>query len=271
MYRLLATDIDDTILAEDGSLPEENHRALEELHRRGITVVLSSGRATLSMQRVAARIMELADDEYLISYNGARVVRAKSGTPVFEWPITTDIIADTITYARDNQLYLQGYRNGAVYTVGDAPHSDLRRRDYEESTGMPVLLTPDLQQTVGDATPKLLIIAEPDEITRHMAALDTASAGRYRVTRSKTHYLEVIHPLASKGEALRHLATELGIGIEETVAAGDNHNDIEMIQAAGLGVAVANAIPELKRNADVVLERTAGEGAIAEIAERFFR
>ncbi len=271
MYRLLATDIDDTILAEDGSLPEANHRALERLHRNGVTVVLSSGRATESMQQIASRIMDLADDEFLISYNGAQVVRAKSGVSVFEWPLPTDVIQEIIHYCRDHKLHLQGYLDGNVYTQGDGAHADRYGADYAKSTGMPLVLTADLSKTVGNRTPKLLAINDPSTIEGHLATLTELSGGRYRVTRSKPHYIEFLHPEASKGAALTRLAAQLGVPIEETVAVGDSYNDIEMIQAAGLGLAVANAVDAAKAAADIVLERTADDGAIAEIAERFFR
>ncbi len=270
MYRLLATDIDDTILAEDGSLPEENHRALEELHRRGVTIVFSSGRATVSMQEVASRIVEPGDDEFLISYNGAKVVTMKSGTPVREWLITADVVSEILSYTREHGIYVQGYTGGRAYTDSTGPDTDLRRREYEESTGMHVAKVPDLLETTGPASPKLLIIDETDRIPLHAEELEKRSRGRYRVTRSKPHYLEIIHPAVSKGNALKELARELGIPIEETVAVGDSFNDIEMVTTAGLGLAVANALDEVKAVADIVLDRTAGEGAIAEIADRFF-
>jgi Cof subfamily protein (haloacid dehalogenase superfamily) len=270
MYRLLATDIDDTILGEDGSLPEKNHRALEDLHRRGVTIVLSSGRATVSMQEVASRIVEPGDDEYLIAYNGAKVVKMKSGIPVREWLITADVAADILAYTREHGVYVQGYAGGRTYTDSTGPDTDLRRREYEESTGMHVGVVPDLLEITGPASPKLLIIDDADRIPRHAEELEKRSRGRYRVPRSKPHYLEIIHPAVSKGNALRELARELGIPIEETVAVGDSFNDIEMVTAAGLGLAVANARDELKAVADIILDRTAGEGAIAEIAERFF-
>ncbi len=270
MYRLLATDIDDTILAADGSLPEANHRALEELHRRGITVVFSSGRATESMQRLVSRIIELADDEYLITYNGAQVVQARSGTPLFEWPLGTDVIQEIIAYAREHRLHLQGYAGGDVYTQGDGTNAEQYGADYAESTGMNLRMTADLHSTVGDRTPKLLAIHDPTTIEEHLTALSRLSDGRFRVTRSKPHYIEFLNSGASKGTALRTLAEKLGIPIEETIAVGDSYNDIEMIQTAGLGVAVANAVDAVKEAADIVLERSADDGAIEEIARRFF-
>lgn len=222
------------------------------------------------MQSVTSRIIELDDDEYLISYNGARVVTAKSGTRVFEWSVSAAVISEAIEYARKRNVHIQGYVDGKAYTNGEATDADERRRGYHTGTSMPVHLTEDLAARLGASTPKLIIIDDPPKMPRHIEELTALSNGRFRVTLSKPHYLEIIHPEVSKGAALARLAGELGIPIEETVAVGDSFNDIEMVEAAGLGVAVANAIPELKAVADVVLERTADDGAIAEIAERFF-
>lgn len=270
MYRLLATDIDDTILTKGGVLPKANHDALERLHRDGCTVVFSSGRATVSMQVITARIIEPDDDEYLISFNGARVVRAKSSTPVFEWLVPADVISFFVQYAEEHDTYIQGYTNGKAYTTGATIDTDERRAEYKESTQMPVHLTDNLITQLGPSTPKLLIIDDPPNVMEHIERLTPLSNGRYRLTRSKPHYLEILHPAVSKGAALIRLAGELGIPIEETIAVGDNHNDIEMIKTAGLGVAVANAVPELKEVADVVLDRSVEQGAMGEIVERFF-
>ncbi len=270
MYRLLATDIDDTILAADGTLPEANRRALEELHNRSITVVFSSGRATESIQRVAAHIVTLADDEYIISYNGAQVTTAKSGTLLFEWPLSAESIQDIVAYAEEHKLHLQGYAHGTIYASGLGKNAGQYGADYAQSAEMPLVLTADLSKTVGASTPKMLGIDDPATIETHIAALTARSKGRFRVTRSKPQYMEIVNAQASKGGALTRLAAHLNIPIEETIAVGDSYNDIEMIQAAGLGAAVANAVDTLKDAADVVLERTSDDGAIAEILERFF-
>jgi Cof subfamily protein (haloacid dehalogenase superfamily) len=222
------------------------------------------------MQKMAARIVTLADDEYLISYNGARVVRALSGSIVFEWSLDQETIDAAITYAREHNLYIQGYADEQVVTEGTTPDAAERMAMYEGSTGMAVRRVRNLREHIGAPTPKLLIIGDEQEMLHHREILSAHPCGNSRVTLSKANYLEFVHPQVSKGAALTRLAAELAIPIEETVAVGDSYNDIEMIEAAGLGVAVANARPELKALAGVVLERSSGDGAIEELADRFF-
>ncbi len=289
MFRLLATDVDDTILAPDGSLPASNLEALRELRRRGIVVVLSSGRPTVSLRQMAARIDEPDDNEYLISFNGARVTTVRSDTSVFERFLPQDAIRRIMVFARERGLFVQGY--GPEKFIVE--YHDQKADDYAASAQMSYDIVPDMVEALPGGSAKLLIIHQEELIDPHQKALeelaltpkspvsvdDTAGQGTatrnssgpaWVTSRSKRHYLEVVAPGVSKGEALRVLAHKLGIPIEETVAVGDSSNDCEMLQAAGLGLAVANAREGLKQVADVVLTRRADEGSIAEVLERFF-
>ncbi len=286
MYRLLATDVDDTILAPDGSLPKTNHDALLDLHHRGFVVVLSSGRPTISLRQMAYQIGDPDDTEYLISFNGARVTSAVSDTVVYEQVLSQQAVGRIMEYAHAHGLFVQGY--GAEEFLVE--YDDPRAEAYAAAAKMSYRVVPDLVEALPAGSAKLLVIHPEEEIPPHQAALeelarkpapgDAAVAGSkagvlsepaWVTTRSKKHYLEIVAPGVSKGTALRILAEKLGIPIDETIAAGDSTNDREMLEAAGLGIAVANAREELKAVADVVLDRTAEEGSIAEIAERFFQ
>jgi Cof subfamily protein (haloacid dehalogenase superfamily) len=271
MYRLLATDIDDTILAPDGSLPEANHAALQELHRRGVAVVFSSGRATASLRRVAVGIIEPADDEYLISFNGARVSSVLSGNILLEHILDAETIRDVTAYTRRHRLLVHGYGAEDFHAEHTADHHRARSEEYSGDTAMDWNAVEDMAAALPGGSPKLLVINnDHTALEGHRVALQAIARGRFDVTFSKPQYLEIVPPGVSKGTALAALARHLDIPIAETVAVGDSLNDIEMIEAAGLGIAVANARDELKSAADVVLQRSAEEGAIAELVERFF-
>ena len=288
MYRLLATDVDDTILAPDGSLPKVNHDALLELHHRGIVVVLSSGRPTVSLRQMAYQIGDPDDTEYLISFNGARVTSAVSDRVVYERLLSQDAVRRIMEYARPRNLFVQGYEPEDFLVEYDDP----RAQAYAAAAQMSYRVVPDLVEALPKGSAKLLVIHDEEKIPPHQAALEELAltpgpgaggapepANRrgseprepaWVTTRSKKHYLEIVAPGVSKGTALRVLAEKLGIPIEETIAVGDSTNDREMLEAAGLGIAVGNAREELKAVADLVLDRRAEEGSIAEIAERFF-
>lgn len=265
MYRLLATDIDDTLLAPDGSLPEANRVALRRLHEAGVAVVFCSGRADISIRAIAASILDLADDEYLVSFNGARVVTAQTRRVVARQYVPPTSVERIATYARDNDLYLQGYLGDEFLVERETEAT----RPYAEATKTSFRVVGDLASELPEGSPKLLLIGDHATLAHHrerLAALD----GEVRFVFSKPHYLEIVARGVNKGSALELLARELGVAIEETVAVGDAANDAEMLRAAGIGVAVANAREEAREAAGVILETSAEAGAMAEVARRFF-
>ncbi len=271
MARLLATDIDDTLLARDGTLPPGNREALVRLHEAGIVIVFCSGRSDLSIRTVASRILDPADDEYYIAFNGARVVTADTRTDVAHRSVSPAATARIVAYAREHGLHLQGYIGDEFLVERASPAADRYARD----TGTDYRVVGDLAAALPDGSPKLLLIGDPDSLLSHRDALVSIGESlpddhRYGTMFSKAHYLEIVAAGVNKGYALRRLAGILGIPIEETIAVGDGENDAEMLRAAGTGLAVASAHPAARDAADVVLDSAAEEAAIAEVAARFF-
>ncbi|TVQ25064.1 MAG: HAD family phosphatase [Spirochaetaceae bacterium] len=267
MYRLLATDIDDTLLAPDGALPEANRGALAALHRAGVAIVFCSGRADVSIRAVAQTIIRPDDDEYLIAYNGARIVTADSRRVVVEHNVDSRAIASVMAYARDHGLYVQGY-DADRFVV---EHESDRTAAYARSTGMDFRVADDLVAELRSGSPKLIVIDDHDRLLSHKPALDRLGTEfGFATMFSKPTYLEIVRAGVHKGAALRELASVLGIGIEQTIAIGDSGNDVEMIRAAGLGLAVARARDDAKAAATVVLNTRAEDGALAEVVARFF-
>ncbi|MFW6212527.1 MAG: Cof-type HAD-IIB family hydrolase [Spirochaetota bacterium] len=271
MYKLLATDIDDTLLAPDGSLPEQNREVLRRLHKRGVTIVFCSGRADVSIQRIASAILEPVDNEYLISFNGARVVTARSRTIVSRDYVEPGAIARVVNYAQRHDLYLQGYQGDRFFAERETDDT----RAYARATQMEYEIVSDLVAALPEGSPKLLLIDDHDVLLEHtnpLYALSQANVANdsFEAMFSKSRYLEVVRPGVNKGTALAALARRLRIDIGEVVAVGDSANDVDMIKAAGVGVAVASGREEAKRASDLVLERRASEAALVELEERLF-
>jgi len=271
MYRLIATDIDDTLLAPDGSLPEENHTALQKLHEAGIIIVFCSGRADISIRGVASKILEPADDEYYIAFNGARVVTADSRRVVTRHYVSADGVRKAAAYAREHGLHIQGYDADEFLVERE---SEFVER-YAEATGSVYRVVDDLAAALPDGTPKLLLTDTHEKLLGHRPTLNKIGADAtdegFVAMFSKPHYLEIVATGVNKGEALVRLAATLSIPIESTLAIGDGENDVEMITAAGTGLAVANATASARQAADIVLESRAEDAAMAEVVRRFFR
>ncbi|MFW6289016.1 MAG: Cof-type HAD-IIB family hydrolase [Spirochaetota bacterium] len=271
MYRLIATDIDDTLLAPDGSLPEGNHTALQRLHEAGVVIVFCSGRADISIRGIASRILEPADDEYYISFNGARVVTADSRTVVSRHYVGPDGVRKAAAYAREHGLHIQGYDHDEFVVERE---SEFVER-YARATGTSYRVVNNLADALPDGSPKLLLTDTHEILLEHRRRLNEIGADAqdegFVAMFSKPHYLEIVATGVNKGDALERLAATLSIPIESTIALGDGENDIEMITAAGTGLAVANATASARQAADIVLESRGEDAAMAEVARRFFR
>ncbi len=264
MYRLLATDIDDTLIDEHQNLPEVNRRVLAALHEHGVRIVFCSGRADVSIQRIASRILEPADDEYYIAFNGARVVTAGSRREIAAGAVSPEAVSAVVAYARRHGLYLQGYEGDEFLLEQVTEHTER----YAQATGMTYRCVPDLVEALPRGSSKLLLIGSPEMLEPHALPLERASG--CTTFFSKPHYLETVRRHVNKGSALRALAEKLSIPIEQTIAIGDSTNDVAMLEAAGLGLAVHGARREAAAAADIVLKRSASEGVLGEVAERFF-
>lgn len=265
MYRLLATDIDDTLLAPDGSLPEANRRALRSLHHTGVAIVFCSGRADVSIRNIASSILALADDQYIVSFNGARVVTADTRRIVTRQYIPPSTVARIAAYARANGLYLQGYVDDIFLVEKETPAT----KPYAESTKTGYRVVKDLAEAMPEGAPKLLLIDDHDHLAAHRPHLESLD-GSAKMMFSKPHYLEIVAAGVNKGSALALLADALEVPVGECIAVGDGANDAEMLRTAGLGLAVANASPEARAAADIVLESRSEAGVMEEIARRFF-
>lgn len=271
--RLLACDIDGTLLGEDDTIPSANVSALAALRDRGVNVVLSSGRALISIRQIAAQMFAPRETDFYIGFNGALVAGGLASTPVWRQVLAVSAISDVVEYARRHGLVVQGYVGDQFIVEQDSEAS----RAYAAGTAMERRIVEDLIQALAGGSPKLVVIDDHEVLLRHQTALEevarsngAASLPRFITTFSKPHFLEIMPTGVTKGEGLRHLCEHLQIPLELAVAVGDSYNDVEMLREAGLGVAVANAPAEVKAAADVVAHRSAGDGAVAEVVDRFF-
>ncbi len=268
MFRMLACDIDHTILPPGGSVSAEDIATFRELQARGVTVVLASGRATASTRAIMESIFNSERPEYLISYNGARIDSLPDEETLFASNLAPDLVREIGAWCRKNGVTLQGYAGREILVESENEYV----RPYSIASGMKYRVVPEIAEAVTPAggTPKLVCHDRRERLPHHIETLRKLARQRWAVVTSIPYFVELLAPGTNKGSALRRLANYLGYSTDEVIAFGDNLNDMEMIRDAGTGVAVANAVPELKEIADWVTTRSARESALTEVAERFF-
>ncbi len=242
--------------------------AVAAAQARGTLVVLATGRSFVSARKFAAAFNLRTP---VISLQGA-AVRADGGNgpSLLSDPLPPDLISEVVDFALacDLEMMLYGERN--VY-VGRTRHP---QEFYHLWFGLPVRRCANLPEAARRLAAaeglamKSLAIVSPEEGDRLMPELEARFAGRLTVVRSHQLFVEILSPTASKGAAVAFLAQRFGIPQSETLAVGDAGNDVSMVQWAGLGVAVANASPDVLAAADWIAPSVHEDG-VATVIERF--
>jgi Cof subfamily protein (haloacid dehalogenase superfamily) len=267
-YRLIALDLDGTSVV-GGHMPTPRVRAaVTAAQERGVHVVLATGRPYLSALRWAAAF-ELQTP--LICFQGALVKEqmGERATLMCE-PLPLEPLPELIALAGERGWELTLYTEDAIYLARMSNPPSF----YDLWFGSPLRRMPSLAEALrailaqGVAPIKGLFIGRPEDNDGLTAELDVHFAGRLAVVRSHDLFVEVTSPKASKGNALAFLAGRYGVARAETIAAGDSGNDVSMVQWAGMGVAVANATPDVLAAADWIAPPVTEDG-VATLIEQF--
>ncbi|MDH7571299.1 MAG: Cof-type HAD-IIB family hydrolase, partial [Armatimonadota bacterium] len=204
-------------------------------------------------------------DTPIISYNGASVRFEESGQILFNATLDPDLAREIVAVCAREGLQLNYYLDDQLYTARQTPWSNL----YATRTSARFHVVGDLRTLVHRAPTKLLIVASPECVAELYPRFAARYGNRCYVTTSNAEYLEFIPLGADKGRALSLVASHYGIPRERVIAFGDAHNDIPALKWAGLGVAVANAQPEVKAVADRIAP-SHDEDGVAVVLEDLF-
>lgn len=262
MYKMLVLDFDDTLLSEDLTISSKNIEALRKAKDQGVHVVFCSGRSDDSMMKYIEEVGLFDDEEYFISYNGAKIDQI-NGKNVFHKWIENPILSDLIRIGKEVQIDVQLYSDGLVIDQ----ETEFTKR-YIELTSCKYKLIDNLYQ-VNSSVKVLFNSSRIDELNRIKEKIEKQFPNELHVFFSKPTYVEVLNREANKGLAVQELAKILGIKREEIIAVGDSFNDLYMIEYAGLGVAVANAAKAIQEAADYVTKADHNHDAVAEVVDKF--
>ena len=257
MYKAVFIDVDGTLIRNDHSVSPATARVIHKLKERSILVILVSARPLSGMKRIAEKIGLITSP--LISLNGAYIVFG--GNTIFDAAINAALAKALYERA-------QKYDATKIYYQRDRWFSQSRdsNTNYEQKiTSVPIIVEPfaiTLQAWEDKSTGpnKILIIATESVINEIKNDLQKYLKEHLNIYTSKATYLEVMDKRASKIKAVVLLAKLFNIKQKEIVAIGDNFNDKEMIEYAGLGIAMGNAPHEVKSVADYVTDTNDNDG-----------
>ena len=262
--RLIAMDLDGTLVGPDLVLRPRTVAAFRAAVADGVQITIATGRMAKSARPFAETLGQTAP---IIAYQGA-LIRAMwaHGAPLgkllFHHPLPAAVARETLTWSTEHGL--AAHVNHLERFV--LPASDPRADDYSAFLGAQAEIVPDLIAWIQRPVTKILAVGDAPRPTKLLAGARAHFAGRAEVTVSHPEFLEFLAPKVSKGEAVRWLARRLGIPLEQTMAIGDQFNDLEMIEGVGHGVAMPSAPPEVQAVARYIAPPLAEEGA-AQVVE----
>ena len=263
MIRLIASDIDGTLLKEGTSnLNPEYFRVIRELRKRDIWFAAGSGRGFESLENLMAPVRK---EVLLMAENGAYI--SKSGKRLQAITFSPDLQRQIISFIRSLPNVGFCFLSTVDGSITDSADEDMIRSN-EEGYNLHFHRADDILQVTSPAM-KIAMYSKGDASDLAKPARERFSGTNVQIAESGAHWVDFIPEGASKGSALAALQKMLGISKEETIAFGDNNNDISMILQAGMGYAVAEAREELKAAADHVIGSYREDSVLKTILEIF--
>lgn len=240
-YKLIALDVDGTLITDDHVLTEATREAVREAAAQGIIVVLCTGRGPVSAQPIYE---QLGAGGIMITHNGATVIDIATRQVMNDFRIEFADLKSLVDYCRGKGIH---YDLCTPFDIYVEHLTDEEKAMYERFSQVPTVISDFM--LVDEPTVKFTLSGPEPQMDQVEA--DWASIGcPLRPIRSGLYFIDIINPEATKGHALKQVCRDLGIPREEVMAIGNYFNDIEMLEWAGLGIAMANSPEAVKQSAD---------------------
>ncbi len=260
--RLIALDLDGTVIGADLVVRERVREAVIRAQAQGIAVTIVTGRM-FAAARPFAQALGITGP--IVCYQGAGIFDVVSGETLAQTPLAQPVTREVLAKAKADRFHAQCYAGDRLYVDEINAYSD----KYRDLSRVEPVLVPSLIEAF-DQTPtlKIVLVDEAARATAYTETLKSLLGTTAYVTRSHPDFVEVLDPGVDKGRALHFIAEHYGVAIDATLAVGDSWNDLPLLSAAGMGIAMASAPPELLARADAVVSDVAHDG-VAEAIERY--
>ena len=263
--KLVAVDIDGTLITNDRKITTEVFHAVQEAKEQGVKVVIATGRPIAGVQNLLEELNLRDAGDYVITFNGGLVQDTATGQEIVKETMTYDDYRDIEYLSRKLNVHMHAITKEGIFTA----NRNIGKYTVHESTlvNMPIFYrTP--EEMTGKEIVKMMMIDEPEILDKAISRIPAEVKEKYTVLKSAPYFLEILDKRVNKGTGVKSLADALGIKAEEVMAIGDQENDIAMIEYAGVGVAMDNAIPSVKEIANFVTKSNLEDG-VAYAIEKF--
>ncbi len=259
-YRVIALDLDGTLTNNEKEITPRTLKALFKAQEEGAIIVIASGRPSFGIKSVSDSLEMSTRGGYILSYNGGKIIDTTTHQSVFKRKLPEDVIPTVYHYAKEKGYALLGYKDGKIIT--ETPDDEYvweeRRTNKMEIDGVDNLL----EALVANPC-KLLMTGHEEDMAKAESDLKEMLGSKMDIFRSAPFDLELVPKGIDKAETLKLLLEMLHLTPADLIAFGDGYNDLSMVKLAGMGVAMANAVPELKEVADYITLSNEEDGVAA--------
>ena len=248
-FRAIALDLDGTLTNHDKVVTPRTRQALLKAQELGTAIILASGRPTYGIVPVAECLELEKRGGYILSYNGGNIVNAKTGEKLFSQFLPDAVIPILYKYAQEKNHALLGYAGNEIIT--EMP-DDQYVKEESRINKMNIRKVDNLMETLEPHPTKLLMTGDPTDMIKAEEELVEILGEKMDIFRSAPFFLELVPKGIDKAQSLLRLLSKINLTPADLMAFGDGYNDLSMLKLAGVGVAMANAAPEVRADADYV-------------------
>ncbi len=266
-YKMLVLDLDGTLTNSKKEISYNTKEALMELQKKGVKIVLASGRPTWGIEPLAKELELEEHGGFILSFNGGRVIDCKENKIIFEQVIRKERVADVFDLAKKHHVNILTHKDNVILASDETdPYAQIEGKINK----MPVVEVDNLKEYIDFPIIKCIMLGDGDYLQQVEESVKNALGEQFSVYRSEPFFLEIMSEGIDKAQSLDRLLQYVGMEKSDMVACGDGYNDISMVQFAGLGVAMKNGNEEIRALADYVTEKSNDEDGIVEVIQRFF-
>lgn len=283
MIKLIASDLDGTIIDKNNKIYKDNFKAIKEINKQNIPFVVCTGK-TYSIYK---NLCSSFNASYGIFGNGSTIIDLKTGKTIYQNLLNKNDVIECIKIAKSNDLHVHLYTHNQVLTE-ELLYLDLRNYKLQKkhiyNNELEFKIVPDILKYVakhnldvikvvisGNIIPQRIQNSILDLLDVDVMNIKKQGEYKDKIINKEYEYLDIIPKNVSKDTALEILGDYLKINKEQILAIGDNLNDITMVKNAGIGVAVNNAYSELKDVAKYTTNAPVEKGAFAEAIYKFIK
>ena len=259
-YRAIALDLDGTLTNHDKVVTPKTREALLKAESQGAVIILASGRPTYGIEPVAECLELDKRGGYILSYNGGNIVNAKTGEKLFSQFLPDAVLPILYRYAKEHHHALLGYAGHEIIT--EMP-DDQYVKEESRINKMNIRQVDNLLDALEPHPTKLLMTGDPKDMLQAENDLVAELGEKMDIFRSAPFFLELVPKGIDKAQSLLRLLGKINLTPADMIAFGDGYNDLSMLKLAGIGVAMENAAPEVRADADYVTLSNEEDGVAA--------